>query len=48
MKKGFEYFEDNCQRLGIELKHDPSKVKKIEKMEFNPLSMMMKIKEKKL
>ena len=24
-KEGLEYFKLNCQRLGVELKHDPSK-----------------------
>ena len=45
--EGIRYFNSNCQRLGIELKHDPEIQKKAaEKVEISDAATMMKIKER--
>ena len=45
--EGLDYFYNNCQRQGVELKHDPEfKGKKPEKAFFSIPSTMMKIRER--
>ncbi len=41
-----KYFADNCQRLGVELKHDPTKKIVVEKAPFSKVATIMKIRER--
>lgn len=43
---GIQHFEDNANRLGVELYHDPDRTDKIEKAPFNLQAMMQKVKMK--
>lgn len=43
---GIKNFEDNANRLGVELEHDPDRTDKVEKAPFNFQAMMQKVKAK--
>ena len=43
---GIQHFEDNANRLGVELYHDPDRTDNIEKAPFNLQAMMQKVKMK--
>ena len=46
LQKGITEFEDNANRLGVELFHDPDRTDKVEKAPFNLQAMMHKVKIK--
>lgn len=46
LEKGIKSFEDNANRLGVELEHDPDRTDKVEKAPFNFQAMMQKVKAK--
>lgn len=46
-KEGLSYFRQNCQRQGIELKHNPDdEVKPVKKEKISVQATMMKIRER--
>lgn len=45
-ENGIKSFEDNANRLGVELDKDPSNTAKVEKAPFNFHAMMQKVREK--
>lgn len=45
-ENGIKNFEDNANRLGVELYHDPNNTHKVEKAPFNFHAMMQKVREK--
>ena len=45
-KEGLDYFLANCQRQGVDLKKDPEKKEKGDKVHFSINNMMTKIREK--
>lgn len=45
-EQGIKNFEDNANRLGVELEHDPDRTDKVEKAPFNFHSMMQKVQAK--
>lgn len=45
-ENGIKEFEDNANRLGVELERDPDRTDKVEKAPFNLVAMMQKVKAK--
>src|SRR3990167_6983165 len=45
-RRGIEDFEENANRLGVELEKDPTRTEKIEKAPFNLVAMMQKVSAK--
>jgi hypothetical protein len=45
-RRGIEDFEENANRLGVELEKDPTRTDKVEKAPFNLVAMMQKVSAK--